>query len=142
LHQESPHGNQLEDIHVRKLVDNFQSVGGRISVLEADLGKVKAVQNKVEDALSDSSAILLSGVKKADQQRPQSVIVNMADSGETTTDPMPSPPPTDSQRRAAGKSPEKPARRSRDKSTERTLAGGDSGSNVMSIVSRLNAMAL
>jgi hypothetical protein len=45
--------------------------------------------------------------------------------------------------RRSGKSPEKPARRSRDKSSERTLSSaGDSGSNVMSIVTRLNALAL
>ena len=133
---EPQRANQLEDIHVRKLVDNFQS-GGRIPLADTDLVRAKPVHIGSEEVHSDDN-LMLSSIKKTDP-RQAVVVVSLDGSGETTTDPL----STEVLLRRPSKSPEKPARRSREKSTERTLsASGDSGSNVMSIVSRLNALAL
>jgi hypothetical protein len=127
--------NQLEDIHVRKLVNNFQSCSppsapgsNRTSGSEVDHSKSMKILSKSQETLSTASS----------EQEPA---VKLPASVEASED-EPVFSPSDALRRS-GKSPEKPARRSRDKSSERTLStAGDSGSNVMSIVTRLNALAL
>ncbi len=133
--REQPTANQLEDIHVRKLVNNFQSCSppsapgsNRMSGSEVDLSKSMKILSKSQETLSTASS----------EQEPAE---KLPASGEAAEEPVFSP--SDALRRS-GKSPEKPARRSRDKSGERTLSSsaGDSGSNVMSIVTRLNALAL
>jgi hypothetical protein len=139
----------LEDIHVRKLVDNFQNSvataapgGGRAPVPEAAPsigGKSKRpLSSRGEE--SNSVQPVMSSPKKSNLPVSPSPSPDSPGVAEQAAELVLSP--VDVLRRL-GKSPEKPARRSREKSTERTLtAGGDSGSNVMSIVTRLNALAL
>jgi len=130
--------NHLEDIHVRKLVNNFQSCSppaapnsNRISGSEVDHSKSMKILSKSQETLSTASS---------EQEPAEKLPASTGGGVETAEEPVFSP--SDVLRRS-GKSPEKPARRSRDKSSERTLsAAGDSGSNVMSIVTRLNALAL
>jgi hypothetical protein len=131
--------NQLEDIHVRKLVNNFQSCSppsipgsNRISGSEMDHSKSMKILSKSQETLSTASS---------EQEDTEKLPASFGGGGVAVEEPVFSP--SDLLRRS-GKSPEKPARRSRDKSGERTLssAAGDSGSNVMSIVTRLNALAL
>jgi hypothetical protein len=83
----------------------------------------------------------LSTTASSEQEPAENLPASTGSIGEAAEEPVFSP--ADVLRRS-GKSPEKPARRSRDKSSERTLSStaGDSGSNVMSIVTRLNALAL
>jgi hypothetical protein len=130
--------NQLEDIHVRKLVSNFQSCSppcvpgsNRISGSEVEHSKSMKILSKSQETLPAASS---------EQEPAEKLPASTGGGGVAAEEPVFSP--SDALRRS-GKSPEKPARRSRDKSSERTLsAAGDSGSNVMSIVTRLNALAL
>jgi hypothetical protein len=131
--------NHLEDIHVRKLVNNFQSCSppaapnsNRISGSEVEHSKSMKILSKSQETLPAASS---------EQEPAEKLPASTGGGVETAEEPVFSP--SDVLRRS-GKSPEKPARKSRDKSGERTLSSstGDSSSNVMSIVTRLNALAL